>query len=91
MINDTHSFLINAKKAVLIAYPKTNLDVRDLGVIWFDEKSDPWRAVIFIDGVEGVCFDVTYDGTKKHTSVTMWPEADRVIVSDLQLERHRNL
>lgn len=91
MINDQHPFMMKAKKAVLIGYPKINVDVRDLKIVWFDETSDPWRAIISIDTIDDVRFDVTYDRPNKRTYVEVYPEKDWVTVSDLQIERYRNL
>lgn len=61
---------------------RTPLAPTDFYVVWFAKTLDNWKALVSTDAVNGLYFEVTYNGAKQETYVDIYNKCWNARVPD---------
>ena len=75
---DNDKFLKRAKKCV--ADNVVELIEEDLYIVWFCKTLQNWKALISTDVINGLYWEVTYNGDKNETYVDMYTKTNNICV-----------
>lgn len=82
---DNDQFLNKAKKLVEVSEFK-NFPEADLFIVWFVKALGNWKALISTDKVDGLYWEVTYNGAKNEAYVDRYQKQANVAITDQLLE-----
>lgn len=80
---DPDVFLKKAKLAVVEVEYENGLRVRpdDLYIVWFAKVLGNWKALVSTDVVNGVYWEVTYNGNKHETYVDTYNKVSNTAIA----------
>jgi hypothetical protein len=79
-MNNPDEFLHKAKR--LVATEVNSVDIDDVYIVWFCKTLGNWKALVNTDKVNGMYWEVTYNGAKKETYVDTYRKTDNRAISD---------
>lgn len=81
---DPDRFIHRARAAVILSLkekPIVDVTPNDLYVVWFCKTLQNWKALISTDKVQGVYWEVTYNGDKQEAYVDLYTKVKNTVVS----------
>lgn len=62
--------------------PTTLLHINDVYVVWFSKTLKNWKALVSTEKVDGLYYEVTYNGDKKETYVDVYAKISNTVYPD---------
>lgn len=83
-MSDPDIFLEKAKESVVNAEHDGGLRVRpdDLYIVWFVKVLGNWKALISTDIMDGIYWEVTYNGNKQEAYVDAYTKSYNTAIAD---------
>lgn len=86
---DQDRFIHKAKRLVVQAQqaqaPGTPITTEDVYVVWFCKVLGNWKALVSTDVVDGVYYEITYDGNNDQSYIDIYGKVANYTVSDSAL------
>lgn len=79
---DPDAFLKKAKKLVADYSEPLVLMEKDVYIVWFAKVLGNWKALISTDVVDGMYWEVTYNGAKKEAYIDTYTKFSNKAVAD---------
>ena len=80
-----NEFMEKALRTVYVTEPSFEFKKDDLYIVWFCKTLQNWKALISTDAVDGLYWEVTYNGDKEETYVDRYVKSTNVAISDAEL------
>lgn len=58
---------------------------KDFYVVWFSKTLQNWKALISTDELDGMYYEVTYNGNKEEAYVDVYAKCANVVITDKHL------
>ena len=81
-MSDPDVFLKKAKQLVSDNSDVLILSTDDLYIVWFAKVLGNWKALISTDAVDGMYWEVTYNGAKKEAYIDTYTKYANKAVAD---------
>lgn len=85
----TNSQMLNTAKQVALDYINNTrpaqilpYELEDMYIVWFCKTIQNWKALVSTDVVNGMYFEVTYNGDKNETYLDVYQQKNHITVGD---------
>ena len=78
-----NEFMEKAVQVVSVTEP--SFEREELYIVWFCKTLRNWKALVSTDAVDGLYWEVTYNGDKEETYVDRYVKSTNVAVSNSEL------